>query len=202
MLGQIVSGWAAVPFAMISSRESRKARAYGVVFTAFLAVLSAWQARSDEARVDQTGPSHPALQAIHDTPVAPYLGDVLLVNFWTSWCPPCIREMPELEALARDMVGRPFRVVMVNVEEPPGIMRRFARLAEAGIVSLRDPNARFAKDWGVTVYPTSFVVDRDGRVVERFVGPADWTSAEWTARFERLMPAYHGEPDALPNRSD
>ena len=130
-----------------------------------------------------------------------FRGKVLLINFWASWCPPCIREMPELEALAGDMATQPFRVVMVNVEEPPGVMRHFKRLAEAGIVSLRDPNGQFARDWGVTVYPTSFVVDREGRVVERFVGPADWTSTEWTAGFERLLPARRGDNDIAPSAS-
>ena len=57
-----------------------------------------------------------------------FRGKVLLINFWASWCPPCIREMPELEALAGDMATQPFRVVMVNVEEPPGVMRRFKLL--------------------------------------------------------------------------
>jgi len=129
-------------------------------------------------------------------------GKVLLVNFWTSWCPPCIREMPELETLARSMLGRPFRVVMVNVEEPPGVMRRFKRLTEAGILSLRDPDGRFAGDWDVAIYPTSFVVDQEGRVTARFVGPADWTNTEWAARFERLLPARHGGPDTAPRGSD
>jgi thiol-disulfide isomerase/thioredoxin len=129
-------------------------------------------------------------------------GKVLLVNFWTSWCPPCIREMPELETLARSMIGRPFRVVMVNVEEPPGVMRRFKRLTEAGILSLRDPDGRFARDWGLTVYPTSFIVDRDGQVTERFVGPADWTNADWTERFERLLSERRGGPQTAPKASD
>jgi thiol-disulfide isomerase/thioredoxin len=131
-----------------------------------------------------------------------FRGKVLLINFWASWCPPCIREMPELEALAGDMATQPFRVVMVNVEEPPGVMRRFNRLPEAGIVSLRDSNGQFARDWGVTVYPTSFVVDREGHVVERFVGPADWTSAAWMAGFERLLPALRTDNDIAPSTSD
>jgi thiol-disulfide isomerase/thioredoxin len=119
--------------------------------------------------------------------VATYRGEVLLVNFWTSWCPPCIREMPALERLALAMTDKPFRILMINVAEPPGIARRFARLAGAGIVLLRDPDGRVAGDWGVASYPTTFLIGARGRVRERIVGAVDWDDAEWMARFEELL---------------
>jgi len=70
------------------------------------------------------------------------------------------------------------------------------------VIFMRDPDGRFAGDWDVAIYPTSFIVDQEGRLTTRFVGPADWTNAKWAARFERLLPARHGGPDTAPRESD
>lgn len=116
-----------------------------------------------------------------------YQGQVLLVNFWTSWCPPCIREMPAIEFISRHMVDRPLQVIMVNVNEPPGILQRFTRLADAGIVVLRDPDGGAARAWGVTSYPTTYFFDTAGKVRDKILGAVDWDNPEWVSRLEVLI---------------
>lgn len=119
--------------------------------------------------------------------LAEYQGQVLLVNFWTSWCPPCIREMPAIEFISRYMANRPLQVIMVNVNEPPGILQRFTRLADAGIVVLRDPDGGAAHAWGVTSYPTTYFVDTAGKVRDKILGAVDWDNPEWISRLEVLL---------------
>ena len=112
-----------------------------------------------------------------------YRHRVILVNFWTSWCPPCIKEMPALERLSRAMVGQPFALIAVNVAEGRGIAQRFASLEAAGIALFRDVNGDMATQWGVEVYPTSFIVDGEGRIHETIIGETAWDAQ---ARHDQL----------------
>jgi thiol-disulfide isomerase/thioredoxin len=123
-----------------------------------------------------------AKKTLHD-----FRGKVLLVNFWASWCPPCIREMPSLMRLARHMQDEEFAVVMVNVDEPPGIIARFGRVAESGVWMLRDADAAVALEWGVTAFPTSFLLDRDHDIREHIPGEQVWDEPSWLSRFEDLL---------------
>lgn len=117
-----------------------------------------------------------------------YAGRAVLVNFWASWCPPCLEEMPSLERLSRAMAGRPFEILAVNVGESTSQVKRFARLEAAGIVLLRDPRGTAAVQWGVKVYPTSLLIDAEGRVRERLAGPVDWDTDPMMDRIGSLLP--------------
>ena len=134
------------------------------------------------------------LAAVPDTPPAPTLdladatgmrhslsgqhGRVVLVNFWASWCPPCLQEMPSLQRLADAMADKPLTIFAVNVGESPGRAKEaLRRLGYKGPVLL-DADQQAFGTWGVTVLPTSFVIDREGRVRFRVVGALEWDAAE------------------------
>jgi cytochrome c biogenesis protein CcmG, thiol:disulfide interchange protein DsbE len=95
-------------------------------------------------------------------------GDVTLVNFWASWCPPCRAEHPRL----LDMAGRGIAVVGVNFRDTETEATKY--LEEDGnpfVAVAFDPEGRSAADWGVTALPETFIVDGDGTVLFRFAGP-------------------------------
>jgi thiol-disulfide isomerase/thioredoxin len=114
-------------------------------------------------------------------------GKVVLLNFWTSWCPPCIGEMPALKRLSRAMDGRPFALLAINVAEGRGILQRFASLEEAGIQLLSDSDGSVAKNWGIEVYPTSVIVDGLGRRHATIVGETDWDTQASYDQLEVLI---------------
>ena len=116
-----------------------------------------------------------------------YRGKVVLLNFWTSWCAPCIHEMPALKRLSQAMADRPFALLAVNVAEGRGTVQRFASLEEAGIRLLRDADGSVAQDWGIEVYPTSVVVDGLGRRRATIVGDTDWDTKEHYDRLDTLI---------------
>jgi thiol-disulfide isomerase/thioredoxin len=119
--------------------------------------------------------------------LADFRGKVVLVNFWASWCPPCISEMPALKRLSQSMADRSFALLAVNVAEGRGIVQRFASLEESGIELLRDVDGKVAKDWGVEVYPTSVIVDGLGRRQATIVGETDWDAQALYDRLEELV---------------
>ncbi len=129
------------------------------------------------------------LKDLDNTPhkLEDYRGKVVLVNFWASWCNSCIREFPSLERLSRDMDANRFVLLAVNVGEGKGTVRRFQMLQDAGIKILMDRNGMVAGNWGVNVYPTSFIVDANGKILGNVIGETDWDSDEKHAYIKALF---------------
>lgn len=117
-----------------------------------------------------------------------YRGRVVLVNFWATWCLPCLREMPGIMRLEEAMAGRPFAVLAVNVEESPRRIRSFKERLDLDFVILRDASARAFRAWKVRVFPTSYLIDPQGKIRYAAVGPIEWDSEEAVQAVEGLLP--------------
>ena len=111
----------------------------------------------------------------HD--LAAYKGRVVLVNFWATWCGPCIAEMPSLAALAKKMGEKNIALLGVNYHESAQKIRDFAAGSGVAFPLLRDPWQEASGTWKVRVLPTTFVIDANGTLRYRVVGEVDWSSA-------------------------
>lgn len=116
--------------------------------------------------------------------LASFRGRVVLLNVWATWCGPCIWEMPAMERAYREFRERGFEVVAVNVDLLTDDANRNALVAanvrdyvnELGLTFtvLRDPRGAVERAYGVDRLPTSFLIDREGRIAHRQFGPAEW----------------------------
>jgi len=115
-------------------------------------------------------------------------GKVVVLNFWATWCPPCVAEMPSLERLHRALGPEGLSVVTVSTDEDEAELRRFVSARALTLPVLRDPGGRVAAGaYHTTGYPETFVLDREGRILEHVVGPAEWDSPERLDQLRRLL---------------
>ncbi|MCI4660389.1 MAG: TlpA family protein disulfide reductase [Neomegalonema sp.] len=121
--------------------------------------------------------------------LADFQGRVLLVNFWATWCAPCKREMPSLDALQKARGSRDFEVVTISTDRQGArVARRF--FDQAGIKDLAlfvDQDSSLARAMDVKGLPVSVLIDRSGHEVARLVGEAAWDSAEVTRLIDQLV---------------
>ncbi len=115
-------------------------------------------------------------------------GKVVFLNLWTTWCPPCREEMPAMEALYRRFQQRDFVMLAVSQDEGgAGVVAPFVKQYGLTFPVLLDPQAHTSSRYGVTGYPETFVIDRDGNVIQHQVGPADWASEQMIGYFQQLL---------------
>jgi thiol-disulfide isomerase/thioredoxin len=109
-------------------------------------------------------------------PLAAFRGRIVLLNLWATWCPPCIRELPALDRLNRNLSGDAFEVVAVSLDAGGRNEAQpfFDRLGIDSLVLYSDPGKTLAEFFPVDVLPASFIIDRDGRVTHFLRSYVDW----------------------------
>jgi len=100
-----------------------------------------------------------------------YRGKVVLVNLWATWCPPCIEEMPVLERLQEEFGPRGLVILALAADDDPEAVRAFVKQHPVQFDVLLDVGGEVGTRYGITGYPETFVVDREGRFQEKFIGP-------------------------------
>jgi peroxiredoxin len=114
-------------------------------------------------------------------------GRLLVLNFWATWCPPCIEEMPSLEAFHRQLKDSGVVVLGVSVDEDEAAYRRFLQRANVSFQMARDPESALSSKFGSYRYPETYVINRDGKVLQKLVGPADWTDQRLVGYIKSLL---------------
>ena len=121
--------------------------------------------------------------------LADFKGRVVLVNFWATWCPPCVAELPSLDRLQAEMGGKDFTVLAIN-EDRQGAALAVPFLEKHKIENLAvhvDRQMALARALGVRGMPSTFLVDRTGKIVGSLAGEAQWDSPEAKALIRHYM---------------
>jgi peroxiredoxin len=99
---------------------------------------------------------------------------VVVLNFWATWCPPCVEETPGLEKFAEQMRLEGVAVVGVSVDQDVAVLETFAAQQHLSFPIGRDPDRSVANRYGTFQFPETYIIDQDGRVAEKLIGPVDW----------------------------
>jgi|KBSSwiStaDraftv2_1062776.scaffolds.fasta_scaffold470339_2 thiol-disulfide isomerase/thioredoxin len=120
--------------------------------------------------------------------LADYRGKVVVVNFWATWCAPCIAEMPSMQTLRDKLGSTKFDVLAVNYQEGTPRINDFLKKRPLTLTILRDADGAARTAWGVKVFPTSFVVDAEGRIRYTVQGDVEWLSPKVESQIRELLP--------------
>lgn len=114
-------------------------------------------------------------------------GKVVVLNFWATWCPPCVEETPSLNRLEKYIESRNGVVLGVSVDEDPDAYQKFLKDQGVNFPTFREPTRKLALEYGTPVYPDTYVIDRHGKIARKFYGPQQWDSPEMLAYFDAIL---------------
>lgn len=161
----------------------------GRLWLAF-ALLVSGAAHADAGLEPWTGGPTPELRARtlagDDLRLAAFAGRTVVVNFWATWCAPCVAEMPSLQRLRDRLADRNVEVIAVNYEENAARIRPFVERLGVSFPVVRDHDGTLRAAWKVGVFPTSFVVGPDGRIALVARGEIDWDAPQVESRIRGL----------------
>jgi len=119
-----------------------------------------------------------------------YRGKIVFLNFWATWCPTCVIEMPSMEKLHRRLKDKDFVMVAINLQETPAQVKSFFEKLELSFAALLDSSGEVGTWFAVNALPTTFVLDKEGRIIGKALGPREWDSRASIALFEYLIDHY------------
>ncbi len=105
-------------------------------------------------------------------------GKVVFVNFWATWCKPCRDEMPSMVALDKAMADKPFQMLFIVFNDDIDMAKSFAQRLGATFPVLSNPGQELTEAYMITGVPETFLIDADGILRHKFIGPYDWNSRE------------------------
>ena len=144
-----------------------------------------------EQRVINAGDKAPDFHVTTDrgknVTVQNFGGKLLVLNFWATWCPPCVEEIPGLNELATQLGPKGLVILGVSVDKDEQIYRSFLTRSPLAYQTARDPEEKINLKYGTIQYPESYLIDRNGKVIEKFISSQPWDSPQMLEHVNSLL---------------
>jgi len=114
----------------------------------------------------------------HKVTLSDLKGKIVVLNFWATWCPPCVDEMPSLVQMQQLMRDKGVTVLAVSVDADGGSYHKFLKDHNINLLTVRDPDQKSNNLYGTFKFPETYIIDRNGVVRRKFIGPVDWNQAD------------------------
>jgi peroxiredoxin len=167
-----------------------------LVLAAIVGVTIFFAVQSRQPGPVETGDTAPdfTLPSLNQQPIS--LGNfrrgVVVLNFWATWCPPCVEETPSLKRFADQMRGSDVTVIGVSVDQDAQALERFVGAAQLTFPIARDPDQAVASRYGTFKFPETYIIDSEGKIAKKLIGAVDWQDPRIVAFVRSLARA--GEP--------
>jgi peroxiredoxin len=138
--------------------------------------------------VDDTAPDF-TITADNGRAISPanFGGRLLVLNFWATWCPPCVEEVPSLDQFAKELAGSGVVVLGVSVDKDAKAYHAFLSRANVSFMTARDPEAKISADYGTFKVPESYIIDSKGKVVQKIIGEENWSDGRMLSYVKSLL---------------
>lgn len=114
-------------------------------------------------------------------------GKVVILNFWATWCPPCRAEMPSLNNLYREFRNKGLEVVAISTDRYSSIIKDYISKNPIDFIVLIDTDNKVSRQFKVFSIPTTFLIDRNGIIIERYLGEENWASPEIKKKIKEAL---------------
>jgi peroxiredoxin len=115
-------------------------------------------------------------------------GKVVFLNIWATWCPPCVEEMPSMEKLYQQLKGEDFEILAVSIDKNGAkAVAPFMKKYNLSFTALIDSKESLKYKYQTTGVPESYIIDKNGTIVEKVIGPRNWASPEAVRFFQELV---------------
>lgn len=143
-----------------------------------IALATACYSGSRPPRVGSPAKDFSLRDSDRNVTLAQFRGQVLVLNFWATWCPPCEEELPSLMRMQDSLRARGVTVLGVSIDVDGDAYHRFLKQRNVNFLTIRDPEQKIATLYGTAGWPETYIIDRQGVMRRKFVGAVDWTSPE------------------------
>jgi cytochrome c biogenesis protein CcmG, thiol:disulfide interchange protein DsbE len=113
-------------------------------------------------------------------------GKVVVLNFWATWCPPCIEEMPSLVQMQQHLKAKGVEVLAVSIDVDESAYHKFIKDHGVDLLTVRDPDQKSSNLYGSYKWPETYIIDRNGVLRRKFIGAVDWNTPEITDFLSKL----------------
>ena len=141
-------------------------------------VVTACYSGSHPPRVGSAAKDFSLRDSDRNVTLAQFRGQVLVLNFWATWCPPCEEELPSLMRMQDRLRARGVTVLGVSIDVDGDAYHRFLQQRGVNFMTIRDPEQKIPSLYGTSGWPETYIIDRQGVMRRKFVGAVDWTSPE------------------------
>jgi peroxiredoxin len=114
-------------------------------------------------------------------------GKLLLLNFWATWCPPCIEEIPGLNEMSRQLGPKGLVILGVSVDKDEAAYKAFLQKNPLAYLTSRNPGQEINLSYGTVQYPESYLIDRNGKVVEKYISVQPWASEQMIQHVQSML---------------
>jgi cytochrome c biogenesis protein CcmG/thiol:disulfide interchange protein DsbE len=158
-----------------------------VLLTCFpLLILSGCYSGSRPPRIGTAAPDFTLQDSQNTVMLSQFHGQVVVLNFWATWCAPCVEEIPSLVEMQRRMKAKGVTVLAVSVDVDEGAYKQFVKDHNVNLMTVRDPSGKSNGLYGTFKFPETYVIDRNGVMRRKFIGAVDWTEPEITEFLGKL----------------
>jgi cytochrome c biogenesis protein CcmG, thiol:disulfide interchange protein DsbE len=151
-----------------------------------LLALTGCYSGSRPAHIGSSAPDFTVQDGDRKVTLSQLRGQVVVLNFWATWCPPCIEETPSLVVMQERLKAKGVTVLAVSVDADESAYRHFLKDHGVNLLTVRDPDQKSSGLYGTFKFPETYVIDRNGVMRRKFIGAVDWTEPEITDFLSRL----------------
>ena len=144
---------------------------------AVLALFSSCYQGTHPGQIGMEAPQFTVSDSEHSVSLKDYRGKTVVLNFWATWCPPCVEEMPSLIELQKQVPGNVV-ILAVSTDVDEGAYKQFVRDHHVDLVTVRDAANKSNALYGTYKFPETYIIDKDGKIRRKFIGAVEWTSPD------------------------